>query len=87
MIKKNQWFDYDLIGAYPTGKTELVLLGYYKAGLIEHYELNKLSDEQFLTNYLIVNTDLKFNTIVKYTSISGYIDKTTTVLLGKVLLS
>jgi hypothetical protein len=50
-------------------KTELVLPGYYKAGLIEHYELNKWSDEQFITNYLIVNTDLKFNTNVKYTSI------------------
>ena len=56
-----------------------MLPDYYKAGLIEHYELNKWSDEQFLTNYLIVNTDLKFNTIVKDTSISGYIDKTTTV--------
>lgn len=38
---KNQWFDYDLIGAYHTGKTELVLPDYQKAGLIEHYELNK----------------------------------------------
>ena len=39
--KKNQWFDYDLIGAYTTGMTELVLPDYYKAELIEHYELNK----------------------------------------------
>ena len=35
------------------------------------------SDEPFLTGYLIINTDLKFNSNVQYPSIPYYIDKTT----------
>jgi len=75
------WIDDDLVSAYTTGMVHMSLPEYYNGSLIEPGIVYKLTNEQLLNGYLIVNGDFNFTTTVKYPSIPCYIDKSTTVYL------
>jgi len=49
---------------------------YYNGSLIEPNVVEKLTNDQLLNGYLIVNADFNFPSTVKYPSIPCYNDKT-----------
>lgn len=57
---------------------DLTLPDFYNASLIDYNDLENWNINQFLIGYLIVNCDFQFPSDVKYPSIPGYIDITTT---------
>jgi hypothetical protein len=74
-----EWFDYDLVSAYTTGMSHMSLPDYFRAGLLNESNVNKMNEKQLLNGYLIINAKFNFPDSVKYPSIPCYIDKTTTV--------
>ena len=73
------WYDYDLAGAYTTAMTHLSLPEYKSGRVITVKELQKMSDDELLRGYLIMNGAFKFPPNTKYPSIPCYMDESTTV--------
>lgn len=91
------WYDYDddLVNAYTTAKADLSLPNYRNGRLIDPCKIKnkqkqtKLTTEELLKGYFIVNGTFKFPKDLKYPSISCYVDETTTIypLEGSCLLT
>jgi hypothetical protein len=73
------WYDYDLTSAYTTGMINLSLPDYKTGKLLTPDELKDWNNDNFLSGYLIINTNFVFPEHVKYPSIPCYVDKGTTV--------
>lgn len=73
------WFDYDLIGAYPTVMAACGNPDYAKGVVLDVLGLSSMSDKELIYSYIIIKCSFKFKETVKYPSIPCYLDETTTV--------
>jgi hypothetical protein len=77
--KTTNWCDYDLTSAYTT---VMAMAGHPDYNLCRRLtvdELNKLSKEEILYSYLIIQCSFEFPPTTKYPSIPCYVDETCTV--------
>ena len=77
--EKTQWYDYDLIAAYPTAMAMLGNPDYKKARNLTLSKLKGMSDQDLIFNYVIITVNFKFDSKVKYPSIPCVLDENTTV--------
>ena len=73
------WYDYDLTSAYTTIMSMAGHPDYDSLHRMTGAELGKLSNEEIIYSYLIIQADFEFPPETKYPSIPCYIDDTTTV--------
>ena len=73
------WYDYDLASAYSTAMTHLTLPDYSQGRVLDAAKVEKMTTEQLLSGYLVIDCLFKFPDDTKYPSLPCYLDKTATV--------
>lgn len=73
------WYDFDLTSAYTTVMSLAGHPEYEKCSRLTVTELNRMSKEEILYSYLIINAEFEFPEDTKYPSIPCYVDENCTV--------
>jgi hypothetical protein len=77
--RDTEWFDYDLTNAYTTIMSMAGHPDYERCIRLNISELQRLSRDEILYSYLIINADFEFPVGTKYPSIPCYVDENCTV--------
>ena len=87
--KTKHWFDYDLASAYTTTMAFAGNPDYNNARKLTISELIKMSDEELIFSYTIIECEFAFKDNTKFPSIPCFIDKSSTAypLKGKAILT
>jgi len=73
------WYDFDLTSAYTTVMSLAGHPDYDKCSRLTVTDLNRMSKEEILYSYLIINAEFEFPEDTKYPSIPCYVDENCTV--------
>lgn len=76
-VSRNEktFIDYDLNGCYTTIMSQLGNPNYSKISLLTEDKLNKMTDDEFINSYTVMNVDFEFPESVKYPNIPTLVDK------------
>lgn len=77
--RETVWFDYDLTSAYTTAMAMAGHPDYNAYRRISECELTKMSKDEILYSYLILQVDFDFPPTVKYPSIPCFVDENCTI--------
>ena len=87
--RNTTWFDYDLISAYTTIMSSAGHPDYPNYRRVSVEELHKMSSDEILYSYIIIQVEFDFPENIKYPSIPCFVDENSTVypLSGKAYLT
>ena len=77
--KTTMWYDYDLTSAYTTIMSMAGDPSYIQYRRLTEVELNKLSMNEILYSYLVIQADFSFPPDTKYPSIPCFVDESCTI--------
>ena len=77
--RDTEWFDYDLTNAYTTVMSMAGHPDYERCIRLNVSDLQRLTRDEILYSYLIINADFEFPVGTKYPSIPCYVDENCTV--------
>lgn len=87
--RETEWFDYDLTSAYTTVMSAAGDPDYKIVRRLTEQELQKLTKEEILYSYLIIQVLFEFPSSTKYPSIPCFVDENCTIfpLTGEAVLT
>lgn len=76
---ETKWYDIDIVSAYTSVMSMLGDPDYNQLKVLSRGELESMSKEDILYSYIIISSEFKFPSSVKYPSIGCFIDDVTTI--------